>query len=95
MWVYRRVLRIPWIARRTNDEVSRIINKDRVLLDTIKRRKTAYLSHVILNERYQFVQLIIKGKIEGKRGIDRKKMLWLRNVRQWTGLRATIRNREE
>jgi len=41
MWVYRRVLRIPWTARRTNDEFLRIINKDRELLDTIKRRKTA------------------------------------------------------
>jgi len=41
MWVYRRVLRIPWSAKRTNDEVLRIINKDRELLDTFKRRKTA------------------------------------------------------
>jgi len=77
MWIYRRVLKIPW----TNDEVLRIINKDRELLDTIKRGKTAYLGHVICNERYQFVQLLI----EGKRGIGRKKMSWLRNVRQWIG----------
>jgi len=69
MWVYRRVLRIPWTARRTNDEVLRIISKDRELLDTIKRRKTAYLDHVIRNEWYQFLQLII----EGKRGIGRQK----------------------
>jgi len=74
MWVYRHILRIPWTARRTNDEVCSIINKDRELLDTIKRRKTAYLGHEIRNERYQFLQLIIEGKIEGKRGIGRKKM---------------------
>jgi len=97
MWVYRREQRIPWIARRTNDEVLRIINKDRELLDTIKRRKTAYLGHVIRSERYQFLQVII----EGKRGIGREKMSSLRNVRQWTGLRTmqelmhTIRNKEE
>jgi len=41
-----------------------------------------YLGHVIRNEKYQFLQLII----EGKRGIDGKKISWLRNVRQWTGL---------
>jgi len=45
--------------------------------------------------------LIIEEKIEGKRKIGRKKMSWLRNVRQWTGLRTmqevmhTIRNKEE
>jgi len=51
MWVYRRVLRIPWTARRANDEVLRIINKNHELLDTIKRRKTRYLGQVIRNER--------------------------------------------
>jgi len=70
-------------------------------LDTIKRRKTAYLGHVIRNERYQFLQLMVEGKIEGKRGIGKKKMSWLRNVRRWTGLRTmqclmhTIRNKED
>jgi len=95
MWVYR--LRIPWTARGTNDEFLRIINKDRELLDPIKRRKTAHLGHVIRNERYQFLQLIIEGKIKEKRGIGRKKMSWLRNVRQWTmqELMHTIRNKEE
>jgi len=42
----RRILKIPWTARRTNDEILRMINKNRELLDTIKRRKTAYLGHV-------------------------------------------------
>jgi len=38
------------------------------------------------NTKYQLLQLIIEGKIEGKRGMGRKKMSWLRNIRQWTGL---------
>jgi len=52
-------------------------------------------------ELFQFLQLIIEGKIEETRGIDRKKMSWLRNVRQCTGLRTmqerrhTLRNTEE
>jgi len=29
---------------------------------------------------------LIEGKIECRRGIGRKKMSWLRNIRQWTGL---------
>jgi len=97
VWVYGRVLRIPWTARRTDDEVLRIINKDRELLDTIKRRKTAFLGDVIGNERYQFLQLMIEENIEVKRGIGRKKMSWLRNVRQWRiqELVHTIRNKEE
>lgn len=52
------------------------------------------------NHKYQFLHLIIEGKIEGRRGLGRKKMSWLRNVRQWTGIRDiqtlihTARDRE-
>jgi len=67
--------RIPWTARRTNDEVLRIINKDRELLDTIKRRKAAYLGpRNTQREVHQLLQLIIERKTEGKRRIGRKKM---------------------
>ena len=59
------------------------------MLSTIKRRKTAYLGHVIRNERYHLIQLIMEGKIEGRRGIGRKKMSWLRNIKQWTNIRNT------
>jgi len=100
MWVCRRVLlRIPWTARRTNDEVLRIINKDRELLDTIKRRKTAYLGHVICEERYQFLQLIIGEKIA-----EREESAGNRchgsatlgsGLRTMQELMHTIRNREE
>jgi len=53
------------------------------------------------NTKYQFLHLLIEGKIEGRRGIGRKKMSWLRNIRQWTGLNDvqslihTARNKEE
>ena len=71
----------------TNEEVLRRVNKERELFHVVKKRKTAYLGHIMRNEKYRFLQLMIKGKIEGKRGIGRKKMSWLRNIRQWTGLR--------
>ena len=89
MWIYRRIMKIPWTARKTNEEVLRMMGGDRELLSTIKRRKTAYLGHVIRNERYHLIQLIMEGKIEGRRGIGRKKMSWLRNIKQWTNIRNT------
>ena len=100
MWLYRRILKIPWTAKVTNEEVLKRVNQQRQLFDTIKERKTAYLGHIMRNEKYQLLQLIIEGKIEGKRGLGRKKMSWLRNIRQWTGIKDvqslihTARNRE-
>lgn len=101
MWVYRRILKIPWTARITNDEVLRRLNRNRGILTIIKRRKTAYLGHIMRNAKYGLLQLIIEGKVEGRRGVGRKKMSWLRNIRHWTGLRTVedlihaSRNREE
>ena len=87
MWLYRRVLKIPWTAKKTNEEVLARVKRNRELLTTVKRRKTAYFGHVMRSDKYKFLQLLIEGKVEGKRGIGRKKMSWLRNIRQWTGLK--------
>lgn len=100
MWCYRRILKIPWTARVTNEDVLKRIGKTRELLKAIKKRKTAYLGHVIRGDKYNILQLILEGKIEGKRGIGRKQLSWLRNIRHWTGLQTigslinTARNRE-
>lgn len=88
MWVFRRMLKIQWTDRITNGEVLRRMGVERQLLQSIKRRKTAYLGHIFRNTKYQFLKLIMEGKIEGKRGIGRKKCSWLKNIRDWTGLDA-------
>lgn len=100
MWTYRRILKIPYTAHITNEEVLRRVNKERDLLHTVKCKKTSYLGHILRNDKYYILQLIIKGKIEGKRSIGRKKLSWLRNIRNWTGLNfeeliRTAENREQ
>lgn len=86
MWLYRRILKISWVDRVTNIEVLRSINKGRELLTDIKRRKISYFGHVMRGQKYELLQLIVQGKIEGKRGVGRKQMSWLRNIRNWTGI---------
>lgn len=88
MWTLRRMLKIPWTERVRNEDVLRLADlEDRELFEHIKKRKIAYLGHIIRGERYDFQRLILQGKIEGgRRGIGRKKLSWLRNIRQWTGI---------
>ena len=87
MWTLRRMLRIPWIDRVKNEEVIRRAGlEDRELFRHMREKKIAYLGHILRGERYHFQRLILQGKIEGgKRGLGRKKLSWLRNIRQWTG----------
>lgn len=88
VWVHRRLLKIPWTAHVTNEEVLRRAQCERELVHTVKKRKTAYLGHIMRGSRYEILKLIMEGKIEGKRGIGRKKHSWLRNIRDWTGMDA-------
>lgn len=86
MWLYRRMLRISWTQHITNQAVLNTINRDQELLTTIKKRKTSYLGHIMRNDKYNLLRLIIEGKIEGRRGVGRRTMSWLRNIRAWTGM---------
>lgn len=88
MWTYRRLLKIPWTDHVSNQEVLRRLQKEHELLLTIKRRKTAYFGHIMRGPKYELLRLIIQGRIEGKRGLGRKQMSWLRNIRNWTGIRT-------
>lgn len=86
MWCYRRMLRIPWTDRVENERVLERLQTERTLLSTIKRRKLEYFGHMIRGPKYRPLQIIMQGKVEGKRPIGRKNLSWLRNIRTWCGL---------
>lgn len=43
MWIFRRLLKIPWTRRMTNENVIRMMGTDRELLQHVTQRKTGYL----------------------------------------------------
>ena len=82
MWVHRRMLHIQWTDMISNATVLQRAGVHRELLTIIKVRKVSYLGHVLRGERYELLHLIIKGKIEGRRGVGRRQISWLRNIRE-------------
>ena len=72
MWTYRRMLRISWVEHITNIQVLDRMSKQKEILNNIKIRKLQYLGHISRNSKYQLLQLIIQGKIQGKRNIGRR-----------------------
>ena len=89
MWCYRRILRIPWIHHVSNDTVLQRIGRQLEFLQNVKRRTFEYFGHVMRNEKYHLLQLILQGKIEGQRSAGRRRISWLRNLRTWTGMTLT------
>ena len=88
MWCYRRMLKIPWTDFVRNAEVLDRMGKKVELLYDVKRRQLEYFGHVMRNEKYRLLQLIIQGKIEGRRGPGRRKTSWLKNLRDWYGVNS-------
>lgn len=60
--------------------LSRMENK-LILIRTIKQQKVACLRHVLRHDLYHHLQTIMMAKIPGKRQVRRRKMSWLRNIR--------------
>lgn len=100
MWIYRRILKIPWTHFVSNSEVLIQIHRSRELLAIIKKRKTAYLGHIMRNPKYKLLQTITRTNIEGRPAKGRKEITWLKNIQMWTGIRevgsllSEARNRE-
>ena len=98
MWVYRKMLRIPWTAHKTNKEVLAMVKPNRRLSTTLKQRKMAYFGHIIRQNGVQ--RLVLEGKHNGKRGRGRPRTMWMDNIKEWTelGYAECVRkayNREE
>ena len=83
MWFLRRMLRIPWTARVTNDDCLKQANETRTLYTTIRQRQTAFLGHVMRREALE--NIVTTGKIEGKRGRGRPREVMLDGLRRWHG----------
>ena len=75
MWIWRRILKISWRDKITNEEVLRRTGEGRNLKDNLIRRKKTWIGHVIRGNDY--LTNVIEGAMEGRRarGRPRKRML--------------------
>ena len=85
MWMYRRLLRVSWYEKRTNDSILRQLQVDRELLSTVLKRKLTFFGHTIRNKKCSLMKTVIQGKIEAKRKPGRPRTHYFENIKQWTG----------
>uniref|UniRef100_A0A8D8QZA6 Uncharacterized protein n=1 Tax=Cacopsylla melanoneura TaxID=428564 RepID=A0A8D8QZA6_9HEMI len=70
------------VDRPGNERRSRM-GKQVEILEEVKKRKLTYLGHIMRGPKYKILHLIIQGKIVGKRSVGRRRISWLRNLRDW------------
>lgn len=77
-----RIVKISWVDKFINAEVLERMNKEMELLLTVQRSKLEFLGNISRNVKYQLLQFIVQGKIEGKRTFGRRRILWPKYLRE-------------
>jgi len=82
----RKILRVSWTARKTNEWVVNKAGVKRELLDTIKARKLAYCGHIMRKQGSCLEKEIMLGTMLGARRRGKPRTAWMDNIKTWTGL---------
>ena len=78
LWCYRRLLRVPWTARRSNQSILKEISSEYSLEGLMLKLKLQYFGH-LMRRADSFEKTLMLGKIEsGRRGGQR--MRWLDGI---------------
>jgi hypothetical protein len=81
MWIWRRMLRVLWTAKRTNTSILEEIKPGKRLIDIIKYRILKYFGHISRREDSSIEKTILFGKTDGARRPGRPKGRWLDQVK--------------
>ena len=78
LWCWRRLLRVPWTARRSNQSILKI-RLGCSLEGLILKLKLQYFGH-LMQRADSFEKTLMLGKIEGRRRRGRQRMRWLDGI---------------
>ena len=79
LWCWRRCLRVPWTARRSNHSVLKEISPEYSLEGLMLKLKRQYFGH-LMRRTDSFEKTLMMGKIEGRRRRRRQRMRWLDGI---------------
>ena len=79
LWCWRRVLRVPWTARRSNQCILKEISPECSLEGLMLKLKLQYFGH-LMQRADSFEKTLMLGKIEGERRRGQQRMRWLDGI---------------
>ena len=79
LWCWRRLVRIPWTARRSNQSILKEINPEYSLEGLMLKLKLQYFGH-LMRRTDSLEKTLMLGKIESRKRRGRQRMRWLDGI---------------
>ena len=79
LWCWRRLLRVPWTARRSNQSILKEVSPEYSLKGLMLKPKLQYFGH-LMQRADSFEKTLMLGKIEGRRRRGPQRMRWLDGI---------------
>ena len=79
LWCWRRLLRVPWTARRSNQSILKEISAEYSLEGLMLKPKLQYFGH-LMRRPDSLEKTLMLGKIEGRRRRGRQRARWLDGI---------------
>ena len=79
LWCWRRLLRVPWTARRSNQSILKEISPEHSMEGLMLKLKLQYFGHRMWRTD-SFEKTLMVGKIEGRRRRGRQRMRWFDGI---------------
>ena len=79
LWCWRRLLRVPWTARRSNQSILKEISPGISLEGMMLKLKLQYFGH-LMRRTDSFEKTLMLGKIEGRRRRGQQRTRWLDGI---------------
>ena len=79
LWCWRRLLRVPWTARRSNQSILKEISPEHSLEGLMLKLKLQYFGH-LMQRNDSFEKTLMLGKIEGGRRRGQQRVRWLDGI---------------
>ena len=79
LWCWKRLLRVPWTARRSNQSILKEISPEYSLEGLMMKLKLPYFGH-LMQRADSLEEIPVLGKIEGRRRRGQQRLRWLDGI---------------